>query len=123
MTIKGSSGKKINDFKKEIITHTQEPSIVGAPIIDCSIKIGDAIKTEDLTWKQCRDMSEEIEQSNKQNKEIIDKYKITLNVYGFDTEQTFNVIKKLEIDIFNLTEHLKLSKELNASYEKRLKNQ
>ncbi len=107
MTIEGSSSK-------EIISQT--------PMIDCSIKVGDAIKTENLTWKQCHDMAEEIKQSNAQNKEIIDKYKITLNVYGFDTEQTFDVIKKLEIDIFQLQSSLKLSQELNAKYEKIIKD-
>lgn len=60
----------------------------------------------------------------KQNEEICLKYGLYFHYAGYlsgPKKEVCEVIKKLEIDIFNLRESLKLSQELNASYEKTIK--
>lgn len=55
----------------------------------------------------------------KQNMEISEKYNLDFaHKQGYLKEKVCEVIKKLEIDIFNLRESLKLSQELNEIYKK-----
>ncbi len=62
---------------------------------------------------------------DKQNDDLIKKYNLNTDGpsiayigYYVDTKSALDVIKKLEIDIFNLRESLKLSQELNEIYKK-----
>jgi len=55
--------------------------------------------------------------ADSQNEKLREKYNFYLSSYPNDI-QYLDVIKKLEIDIFNLQASLKLSNELNDNYEK-----
>ena len=58
----------------------------------------------------------------KQDADIRERYGFCpYHMIDFSDNVYLNAIKKLEIDIFNLRESLKLSQELNASYEKTIK--